>query len=221
MNIKVINGNIFNSQAQTLVNTVNCVGAMGKGLALEFRLRYPELYQKYVQLCEQNLMQIGKLWIYKADDHWILNFPTKEHWRYNSKIEYLEKGLDKFMQSYQAKGIISIAFPLLGSRNGNIPPETSLHVMKTYLPKCQIPVEIYIDNQNQADQYFLNFKKFLFNLRDDEIKKIWRTSAAKMQTFKETLSNPEIVSFSQLLSTKTIGIRAIEKALKMYQSGIN
>lgn len=85
MAIKIIKGNIFTSNCQTLVNAVNCVGVMGAGIALECRLRYFEMYNRYVALCEENKIEIGLLWIYKSPVKWILNFPTKKHWKYPSK----------------------------------------------------------------------------------------------------------------------------------------
>ena len=93
-NITIINGNIFNTKAQTIVNTVNCVGVMGKGIALVFKLRYPAMFDIYQDFCKQGLIGIGKLWIYKGDarDPWVLNFPTKTHWKLPSEYEYIEKG---------------------------------------------------------------------------------------------------------------------------------
>ena len=92
-NITYIKGNIFQSDKQTIVNTVNCVGVMGKGVALGFRLRYPEMYEKYKVFCQNKQLTVGKLWLYKPDNdsQWVLNFPTKIHWKYPSKMEYLER----------------------------------------------------------------------------------------------------------------------------------
>lgn len=79
-NITFKKGNIFSSDKQTIVNTINCVGVMGKGVALGFRLRYPEMYEKYRELCKTKQIAIGKLWLYKQSREglqWILNFPKK------------------------------------------------------------------------------------------------------------------------------------------------
>lgn len=67
-NVKIIKGNIFNTKAQTIVNTVNCVGVMGKGIALVFKLRYPNMFEQYQNYCSQRLISIGKLWLYKGED---------------------------------------------------------------------------------------------------------------------------------------------------------
>lgn len=145
MPVQIIEGgDLFTSEAQTLVNTVNCVGVMGKGIALEFKKRYPDMFQKYKEICDAGLLDIGKLQLYKTPDKWILNFPTKTHWRYHSKEWYLEKGLQKFLDTYKMKGITSIAFPLLGASNGRIDPKVSLNIMKRYLEQCDIPVYIYV-----------------------------------------------------------------------------
>src|SRR6218665_523136 len=115
-------GDIFQSRAQTLVNTVNCLGVMGKGLALRFKEEYPEMFDAYSEICKKGLLDIGKLWLYKTDRKWILNFPTKYDWRMPSQESYIERGLDKFLKTYKQKNIESIAFPLLGANNGNIDP---------------------------------------------------------------------------------------------------
>lgn len=144
-NITFVKGNIFNTKAQTVVNTVNCVGVMGKGIALVYKLRYPKMFDIYKEYCHQHLIGIGKLWIYKGDknDPWVLNFPTKFHWKYPSKYEYVEKGLQKFVDTYTSHGITSVAFPLLGTNNGGLDKDVVKRMMIDYLSKCEIPVEIY------------------------------------------------------------------------------
>ena len=148
MSLKVIDGNLFESNCQTIVNTINCFGVMGKGIALEYKKRFPDMFLRYKELCGKKLIRPGILWLYKADNKWILNFPTKDHWKNPSKIEYLESGLTKFLNTYKNKGITSIAFPLLGSSNSGIDPDLSLEVMKKYLSQCDIEVEIYKNTKN-------------------------------------------------------------------------
>lgn len=138
------NSNIFNSQCQTLVNTINCVGVMGKGLALEMKNRYPDMFEQYKTYCFQKLIDIGKLWLYKSDNKWILNFPTKKHWNNNSEYEYIELGMKKFLETYKSKNIKTIAFPMLGCSNGGLDKDKVLEIMTKYLIKCEdIIVEIY------------------------------------------------------------------------------
>lgn len=136
---------IFDSSAQTLVNTINCVGVMGKGLALEFKNRYPAMFDKYKSFCDKGVFKPGVLWIYKAEDgKWILNFPTKIDWKNPSKIEYIEEGLKKFVEIWSEKGITSVAFPLLGCSNGGLNPDEVIPIMEKYLNQCEgLDVTIY------------------------------------------------------------------------------
>lgn len=133
------------SPAQVQVNTVNTVGVMGKGIALEFKNKYPEMFVAYQRVCEKNLLDIGKLYLWKDSEKWILLFPTKRHWRSPSKLEYIEKGLQKFVDNYERKGIESIAFPKLGCGNGNLDWADVQPIMEKYLKPLPITVYIYID----------------------------------------------------------------------------
>ena len=72
---------LFQSPARVLVNTVNTVGVMGKGIAKDFKRIYPDMFREYQRICERNSFDIGDLWLYKTTNKWVLNFPTKRHWR--------------------------------------------------------------------------------------------------------------------------------------------
>lgn len=136
-------GDIFDSDCQTLVNTVNCVGAMGKGIALQFKDRLPLMYEEYKKLCNKGLMKVGNLWLYKTTGIWVLNFPTKEHWKDPSDYWFLELGLQKFLDTYKDKGITSIAFPMLGALNGGLDEKVVRKIMLSYLDNLDIKVEIW------------------------------------------------------------------------------
>lgn len=142
--IEYIEGNIFNSPAQVIVNTVNTVGVMGKGLALSFKKRYPQMFEVYKRACEKHQLTIGKLMLFYAPDHWILMFPTKENWRNPSKFEYLEAGLKKFVNTYAEKGITSIAFPKLGCGNGELSWNDVRPIMEKYLKPLPITIYVYV-----------------------------------------------------------------------------
>jgi O-acetyl-ADP-ribose deacetylase (regulator of RNase III) len=142
--IEYIEGDIFDSPAQVIVNTVNTVGVMGKGIALSFKQRYPEMFEKYKTACEKHQLTIGKLMLFYEPDHWLLLFPTKENWRNPSKLEYLEKGLMKFVSTYAEKNIFSIAFPKLGCGNGELDWNTVRPLMEKYLKPLPIDVYIYL-----------------------------------------------------------------------------
>lgn len=147
--ILYVKGDIFQSPAQVLVNTVNTVGVMGKGIALEFKKLFPEMFAEYRSLCETGQFQVGNLWLYKSPNKWILNFPTKRHWRQPSQMEYIEAGLEKFVNSYAQMGIHSIAFPPLGCGNGQLDFETQVQpVMEKYLRNLPIETFIYPEKES-------------------------------------------------------------------------
>ncbi|MBW4421800.1 MAG: macro domain-containing protein [Myxacorys californica WJT36-NPBG1] len=213
MNLQIIKGNLFTSTCQTLVNTINCVGVMGAGIALEFRLRYPEMYERYIQLCQQKEIDIGKLWIYKTDQRWILNFPTKKHWKYNSELRFLELGLHKFIDTYESKGITSIAFPMLGTQNGGISVDDSLAVMKRYLSGCSLPVEIYLYDPTAPDDIFTRIKERYLLLSDQEITEITALKQPYIKRVRQAIQQDQLCSLAGLLSTQGIGISTVEKTL--------
>ncbi|OSI12556.1 type II toxin-antitoxin system antitoxin DNA ADP-ribosyl glycohydrolase DarG [Neisseria canis] len=117
-------GNIFESDAEALVNTVNCVGVMGRGIALQFKNKYPENFKAYQQACKQEFLKPGKMFVFETEQlvlpKWIINFPTKRHWRGKSRIEDIEIGLIDLVKVIQEKNIQSIAIPPLGSGLGGL-----------------------------------------------------------------------------------------------------
>ncbi|HEX7735488.1 MAG TPA: macro domain-containing protein [Ktedonobacteraceae bacterium] len=151
--IQYIKGDIFNSRAQVIVNTVNCQGVMGKGLALAFKQRYPDMFAVYERDCQTGKLKIGRPTIYQKSSPWILNFPTKNHWRHPSKLEYIEKGLAFLANNYKRAGIISIAFPKLGAQNGKLEWDDVGPIMAKYLNQLDIDVYIYIAEGDKEYQY--------------------------------------------------------------------
>jgi O-acetyl-ADP-ribose deacetylase (regulator of RNase III) len=133
---------LLESTAQTLVNTVNCVGVMGKGIAKDFKEREPEMFAAYKRICEKKLLAPGKLWLWRGAASLILNFPTKQHWRNPSKLEWIEAGLKKFASNYQKLGIIEISFPRLGCGNGGLNWDDVRPLMEKHLRN--LPIQVYI-----------------------------------------------------------------------------
>lgn len=116
---------IFDAQVDALINPVNCVGVMSKGLALEFRKRFPAMYEEYKKLCANGQIRIGKVHEYKIAGRgktpWlIINFPTKQHWRNSSEYDYIEEGLQDLKAKICAYQLRSIAIPALGCGLGNL-----------------------------------------------------------------------------------------------------
>lgn len=219
--VTIKTGNIFTSECQTLVNTVNCDGVMGAGIALEFKLRLPDMFEQYVEHCKKKRIGIGKLWLYKPssdtkEQRWVLNFPTKLHWKYPSKMEYLEAGLEKFIATYQDRGIESIAFPVLGSANGRLDEEESLAVMQKHLSKCDIPVEIYRYSPEATDDLYDEFRRKVLHCGDNRsIARAAGLRVNRVEIIREALEDARSVkSLSQLASVKGIGSKTLEKCFQ-------
>ena len=219
--ITEITGNIFTSKCQTLVNTVNCVGVMGAGIALEFKFRHPKMFEKYVTHCAAGRIATGQLWLYKpesdeADLRWVLNFPTKKHWKDPSKNEYLVMGLKKFLETYQDKGIDSVAFPILGAMNGKIAERESLSIMQNYLAQCDIPVEIYHYDPTATDDLYQEFRRRILTNEDDRsMAKDMGLRINFVRRIREVLEwEHDINSLSQLASVKGIGLKTLEKSFQ-------
>ncbi|MDM8518794.1 macro domain-containing protein [Anaerolineales bacterium HSG6] len=141
--------NLFSSPAQALVNTVNTVGVMGKGLALQFKKLYPAMYQEYRKRCKAGQLQTGQLHIYRTAHKTIINFPTKQHWRGKSRLEWIETGLETFVNRYIEYGIASVSFPQLGCGNGELDWSSQIQpVMEQYLKDLPIPVYVHIYRQD-------------------------------------------------------------------------
>ena len=143
--MKILIGDIFNSETQTLVNTVNCVGIMGKGIAAEFKKRFPDMFKDYVARCERKNIKPGIPYLFKGGmfSPQIINFPTKTHWRAASHIEDIKKGLEILSEKYKEWGIKSIAIPPLGCGNGQLLWESVGPLIYKYVSRWDIPVKMY------------------------------------------------------------------------------
>jgi len=142
--MKILIGDILKSEAQTLVNTVNCVGIMGKGIALEFKERFPKMFQDYLERSKRNEIHVGQPYIYKSlIGPQIVNFPTKEHWKSVSKVSDIEHGLDFLLAHYKQWSITSIAIPPLGCGNGQLEWKVVGPLIYSRAKQMDIPVEIY------------------------------------------------------------------------------
>jgi O-acetyl-ADP-ribose deacetylase (regulator of RNase III) len=120
---------------------------MGAGLAKEFKKKYPEMYKDYRKTCEKNKLKIGNLHLFKTLDRLIINFPTKKHWRNNSRIEWIEKGLEYFVSNYKKWNITSVAFPQLGTNHGKLDWEEVQVLMESFLNLDDLHVEIYVSKR--------------------------------------------------------------------------
>ena len=122
--IELTQGDILRADVEALVNTVNCVGVMVRGIALQFRKAFPENFKAYKAVCERGELRPGKLFIYEqaqlTNPRYIINFPTKDHWKGKSRLEYIDAGLAALVQEVRRLDIRSIAIPPLGCGQGGL-----------------------------------------------------------------------------------------------------
>jgi len=140
------NGNLFESQCDIYVNTINTKGVMGKGIALEFKKRFPDMFSSYVGACQNELVKPGKLFIYFLTNNTIpkviVNFATKDHWRNPSKYEWIESGLIQLKEFLQNKNY-SMAMPALGCSNGQLEWNKVKILIENYLNGLNNTIEVY------------------------------------------------------------------------------
>lgn len=150
--IRYYDGTIFNAGTQGIVNTVNIVGVMGNGIALEYALRYPEMFEEYKQKCEDKELTIGKIHYYKAaDGKIIINFPVKWFFQYPAKLPWVEEGLKYFVATYKEQGITSAAFPRLGCNLGHLSWSDVKPLMEKYLGDIDCDIVICEDKNKTAE----------------------------------------------------------------------
>lgn len=161
MTIKYVSGDLLTYPAEAIINTVNCVGVMGKGIALQFKQKYPENFRNYAKECKAGNVTTGKMLVYDCgmlseNPRYIINFPTKQHWRNNSKIEYITSGLDDLVNVIEKYQIKSIAIPQLGCGNGGLIWEEVEDIIIDRLSHLNIEVFIFAPDR-QTDENNLRF----------------------------------------------------------------
>lgn len=150
---KALIGDLFSSDVQTLVNTINCVGVMGKGVAQAFKTRFPGMFDDYEKRCQNKEVKLGEPYVYEVDSFTkILMFPTKNHWRAASRIVDIETGLSYFREHFKEWGVTSIAFPPLGCGNGGLDWEDVGPLMYRKLIDLPINVQVFAPFGTPKDQ---------------------------------------------------------------------
>ncbi len=150
--IKYITGNILESNAKALINTVNTVGVMGKGIALQFKKAYHNNFKTYVDACKRKEIEIGKLLVTKdsnlnSGEKYIINFPTKKDWRKPSEYFYIESGLDDLIRVIKENNIDSVAIPPLGAGNGGLEWEKVKKIIEQKLGHLDTEIIVYEPTQ--------------------------------------------------------------------------
>ena len=185
--IRYTTGNIFESDAQALINTVNTFGVMGKGIALQFKKAFPNNFIAYQKACKNNGIDIGKLFVTKdynvqTGEKIIINFPTKKDWRKSSEYIFIEKGLDDLVQILFNQNIKSVAIPPLGAGNGGLEWGKVKQIIEQKLQSLNIEIIIYEPNNSITE-----------NLKKERIK-LTEARALLLYVLYDLVRNGEYVS---------------------------
>lgn len=187
---------LLDSKAQTIVNTVNTVGVMGKGIAAAFKKKFPDMYEGYKAHCDSGVFLAGTSWLWKGNDQWVLNFATKKHWRNPSRMDYLESGLLEFREKFDDWSIREIAFPRLGCGNGGLKWDDVRPLMVEHLN--DLPITVYIhdfeknigfpehsdDGDDDKLPLFASSDPVNFDNFCDDIKRLVERHNGELETFK-------------------------------------
>ncbi|OZM57094.1 hypothetical protein CIB95_08965 [Lottiidibacillus patelloidae] len=190
-----------------IVNTVNCKGFMGAGLALEFKLRYPEMFEDYKEKCSDGLIKVGNLDIYENEEIKILNFPTKDDWKRPSNINWIKMGLLYFYNNYKKFGIHTIAFPKLGTKNGGLDWEEVKDLMERCFANLdELTVYICLDNSTPKGTEG-KMLSILNNLTDKELNEL----GLRANAIENLKNNLPMKRFFQLSKIKGLGTKSYKK----------
>lgn len=205
-------GNLFDSCAEALVNTVNCEGAMGKGIALEFRRRFPGMFEVYRERCEQGMFHPGQILPYTKSKPYVLNFAVKSHWRLPSRLAWIDETLIKFVANYQRLGIRSVAFPWMGAMSGGLALDDVQAVMRKHLCSLEdIDVEVYTFDPRAPDPLF----RVLFRyVRDHSASDLHQQSGLikrQAQAVCAAFQGDAAVSMATLIQTARLGTVSTDK----------
>ncbi len=198
-NISFFSGDILKSQMQTLVNTINCKGIMGAGLARDFKKLFPLMYEDYREKSKNKEIKVSKPYIWKnleITNKTVLNFPTKNHWKEPSKMTWIDEGLQYFIENYKQWGVTSIAFPALGCNLGGLTWIEVKPLMIKHISKLDIPVEIY-------EPDLTSMEKALEKI-STEINSKYRQVVEKIYLKREIFSKQD--EWTNWKTTKTIGV---------------
>jgi O-acetyl-ADP-ribose deacetylase (regulator of RNase III) len=206
MSYREIEGNLFASKADAFVNTVNCVGPMGKGIALEFRRRFPEMFAAYKMVCEKGELRPGHILPYTKSKPLILNFAVKDDWKQPSRIEWVEQCLQKFCDWYPDQGLESVAFPWMGAMNGRIPVKQIKEVTRKYLsPLEDIDVEVYAFDPKVPDPLFDLLLECVEVRSQDDFKRYTKIDLSKTKQLYELVLDSETQSLTDVVTSGILG----------------
>lgn len=212
--IKYYDGTVFNANVQALVNTVNCTGVMGAGIALEFMLRYPKMFIDYESKCRDKKIKTGNVDYFRNDDgKIIINFPTKWHFKYPSKMIWIEQGLQHFVETYKQQGVSSVAFPKLGTNNGGLNWDDVKQVMEKYLSNIDIDIYICLDNIKEAEGIEKKMLDGFNSTNISDMAKVVKLTAKQKEIIQKSIPYKR---FWKIGETESVGIKTYSAVFKHF-----
>jgi len=204
-------GNLFASNAQCLVNTVNCVGVMGKGVALEFRRRFPGMFEEYRRICQTRALRPGQIWPYRKGQPWVLNFAVKDDWKHPSRIEWVESCVAKFVSSYQQLEIRSVAMPWLGAMNGRLEWNQVHSLIRSNLSELSdITIELVEFDPHAPDPLFEQLLTEAEHSTTEAFRSRVGLTEAATVSILSALRGQRVNSLAELCSLQGLGKKTVE-----------
>lgn len=204
-------GNLFASQAQCLVNTVNCVGVMGKGVALEFRRRFPTMFEEYRRICESGRLRPGQILPYRKGQPWVLNFAVKDDWKHPSRIEWVESCLTKFVANYRKLDIRSVAMPWLGAMNGRLEWDEVHSLIRSYLGELpDISIELVEFDLHARDPLFDELLSEAERSTSEDFRRHADLTESAATLILSAVKNRRVNSLAEICTLEGLGKKTIE-----------
>ena len=207
-----VTGNIFSSDCQVIVNTVNCVGVMGAGIALECKYRFREMFDRYAEICAVGQLEPGKLFLWAHSTPWVLNFPTKVHWKDDSSLDIIRSGLQKFAASYRTRRIGSIAFPRLGTSHGGLAWDRVRPLMYEILePLHALRIEIYRFDPRSPDLLFPRLVSLADSLDEIGLARKLSLRTPQARALRVALDSGAVGNMVALQQADGVGVKTVER----------
>lgn len=214
--IKYSSGTVFNSGCNAMVNTVNCLGIMGAGIALEFKLRYPLMFLEYKEKCRNKQVIIGNVDYWKGNNgDIIINFPTKYDFRYPSRLDWIENGLINFVKTYKKMNLKSVAFPKLGVSHGELSWMEVQKIMERHLSSLEIDVIICLDETRKPEGQELEMVNAFNNILTGKLSSKVRLNRKQLEKLD---SCRPISRFRDLQEIESIGTGTYERLFEYFYS---
>lgn len=185
---------------------------MGKGIALEFRRRFPDMYEAYKNVCERGDLRPGNILPYRKSKPWVLNFAVKDDWKHPSKVIWIEQCLEKFCDWYPKVGLKSVAFPWMGAMNGGIPLEKIQQITRRYLSTLgDINVEVYTFNPREPDPLYNQLVALKQKQSVQDFKMASGLRIQQTEVLYQILKDKNVTSLSQIAESGIFGKTSLDR----------